>query len=43
MRKKSVDLIYAKPLPISTGNSSITTNIGALNLWIRIYGIIREY
>ena len=28
--KKSVDLIYAKPLPISTGNSSITTNIGAL-------------
>ena len=28
--KESVDLIYDKPLPISTGNSSITTNVGAL-------------
>ena len=28
--KKSVDLIYDKPLPLSTGNSSIKTNIGAL-------------
>lgn len=28
--KKSIDLIYAKPLPGSTGNTSITTNVGAL-------------
>lgn len=28
--KKSVDLIYDRPLPISTGNSSITTNTGAI-------------
>ena len=28
--KESVDLVYAKPLPGSTGNTSITTNIGAL-------------
>ncbi len=33
--KKSVDLIYNKPLPISTGNSSIITNVGA----IRNYGV----
>lgn len=32
--KASIDLIYAKPLPGSTGNTSITTNIGA----IRNYG-----
>ena len=28
--RESVDLIYDKPLPISTGNSSITTNVGSL-------------
>ena len=28
--KESIDLLYDKPLPISTGNSSITTNVGAL-------------
>lgn len=28
--KESIDLIYAKPLPGSTGNTSITTNVGAL-------------
>ncbi len=28
--KESVDLIYAKPLPASTGNSSITTNVGSI-------------
>jgi len=28
--KESVDLIYAKPLPASTGNSSILTNVGSL-------------
>lgn len=28
--KKSIDLIYAKPLPGSTGNTSITTNVGSL-------------
>lgn len=28
--KKSIDLIYSKPLPPSTGNSSITTNVGSL-------------
>ncbi|MEH6406690.1 MAG: TonB-dependent receptor [Leeuwenhoekiella sp.] len=28
--KESIDLIYDRPLPISTGNSSITTNTGAL-------------
>lgn len=28
--KESVDLIYDKPLAVSTGNESITTNIGAL-------------
>lgn len=28
--KKSVDLIYRKPLPGSTGNTGITTNVGAL-------------
>ena len=28
--KESVDLIYAQPLPISTGNSSITTNVGSV-------------
>jgi TonB-linked SusC/RagA family outer membrane protein len=28
--KRSIDLIYAKPLPGSTGNTSITTNVGAL-------------
>lgn len=33
--KESIDLIYDKPLPSSTGNSSITTNIGSL----RNYGI----
>ncbi|WP_461533070.1 SusC/RagA family TonB-linked outer membrane protein [Sinomicrobium sp.] len=32
--KESIDLIYAKPLPGSTGNLSITTNIGS----IRNYG-----
>ncbi len=29
--KESVDLIYTKPLPISTGNSGITTNVGAIS------------
>jgi TonB-linked SusC/RagA family outer membrane protein len=33
--KESIDLIYNKPLPPSTGNSSITTNVGA----VRNYGI----
>ena len=33
--KESIDLIYSKPLPPSTGNNSITTNVGA----IRNYGI----
>src|SRR5690606_13584676 len=33
--KESVDLIYAKPLAVSTGNESITTNVGAL----RNYGV----
>ena len=33
--KESIDLIYDKPLPGSTGNLSITTNIGSL----RNYGI----
>lgn len=33
--RESVDLIYSKPVPISTGNSSVTTNVGAL----RNYGI----
>ena len=28
--KESVDLIYNKPIPGSTGNTSITTNVGAL-------------
>ncbi|MGM1057393.1 MAG: SusC/RagA family TonB-linked outer membrane protein [Bacteroidota bacterium] len=28
--KESIDLIYDQPLPISTGNSSITTNVGAV-------------
>ncbi len=28
--RESVDLIYDKPLPPSTGNSSITTNVGAV-------------
>ncbi|MDR7212338.1 TonB-dependent receptor [Flavobacterium piscis] len=28
--KKSIDLIYNKPLPGSTGNTSVTTNVGAL-------------
>lgn len=28
--KESVDLIYAQPLPLSTGNSSITTNVGSI-------------
>ena len=28
--KESIDLIYDKPLAISTGNSSITTNIGSI-------------
>ena len=28
--KESIDLLYDQPLPISTGNSSITTNVGAL-------------
>lgn len=32
--KESIDLIYAKPLPGSTGNQSLTTNIGS----IRNYG-----
>ncbi|WP_372755458.1 SusC/RagA family TonB-linked outer membrane protein [Mariniflexile sp.] len=33
--KESVDLIYNKPLAVSTGNESITTNIGA----IKNYGV----
>ncbi len=33
--RESVDLIYNKPVPISTGNSSVTTNVGAL----RNYGV----
>src|SRR5690606_3571915 len=33
--KESIDLIFAKPLPGSTGNLSITTNIGSL----RNYGL----
>ncbi|MGY0426507.1 MAG: SusC/RagA family TonB-linked outer membrane protein, partial [Polaribacter sp.] len=33
--KKSIDLIYTRPLPISTGNSGITTNVGSL----RNYGV----
>ncbi|SDE34351.1 TonB-linked outer membrane protein, SusC/RagA family [Riemerella columbipharyngis] len=33
--KKSVDLIYSKPLPGSTGNTSITTNVGS----IKNYGV----
>lgn len=28
--KKSIDLIYDQPLPNSTGNTSITTNVGSL-------------
>lgn len=28
--KESIDLIYAQPLPISTGNESITTNVGSV-------------
>ncbi len=28
--KESIDLLYARPLPISTGNDAITTNVGAL-------------
>ena len=28
--KESIDLIYTKPLPISTGNSGITTNVGSI-------------
>ena len=28
--KESIDLIYDRPLPLSTGNSSITTNTGAI-------------
>ena len=28
--KESIDLIYAKPLPGSTGNTSITTNVGSI-------------
>ncbi|WP_422090555.1 SusC/RagA family TonB-linked outer membrane protein [Tenacibaculum ovolyticum] len=32
--KETIDLIYTKPLPISTGNDGITTNIGS----IRNYG-----
>lgn len=28
--RESIDLIYGKPLPGSTGNTSITTNVGAL-------------
>ena len=33
--KESIDLIFAKPLPGSTGNLSVTTNIGSL----RNYGL----
>ncbi|WOC52471.1 TonB-linked outer membrane protein, SusC/RagA family [Bergeyella porcorum] len=29
-QRESLDLIYAKPLPGSTGNTSITTNIGSI-------------
>ncbi|RSC96124.1 SusC/RagA family TonB-linked outer membrane protein [Tenacibaculum singaporense] len=29
--KKSIDLIYDKPLPGSTGNTSITTNVGSIS------------
>ncbi|MBJ7880215.1 SusC/RagA family TonB-linked outer membrane protein [Gelidibacter salicanalis] len=29
--KESVDLIYQKPLPISTGNDGITTNVGSIS------------
>ncbi len=32
--KESVDLIYAQPLPLSTGNATITTNVGS----VRNYG-----
>jgi hypothetical protein len=33
--KESVDLIYDKPLPGSTGNTEIITNVGALKkLWL---------
>ncbi len=32
--KKSIDLIYEKPLPTSTGAASVTTNVGA----VRNYG-----
>ncbi len=32
--KETIDLIYTKPLPISTGSSGITTNVGS----IRNYG-----
>ena len=32
--KESIDLIYSKPIPGSTGNTSITTNVGS----IRNYG-----
>lgn len=28
--KKSIDLIYTKPLPGSTGNTGVTTNVGSL-------------
>ncbi len=28
--RESIDLIYAKPLPGSTGNTSITTNVGSI-------------
>lgn len=28
--KESIDLIYAKPVPGSTGNTSMTTNVGAI-------------
>jgi len=33
--KESVDLIYDQPLPISTGNDAITTNVGA----VKNYGL----
>jgi TonB-linked SusC/RagA family outer membrane protein len=33
--RESVDLIYNKPVPISTGNASVTTNVGSL----KNYGI----
>lgn len=29
-QRESIDLIYAKPLPGSTGNTSITTNVGSV-------------